>query len=95
MGHSVLDNVQKLAIRDPSLAEDVDLSQLRILWLVRHGLNWGKLRRFVVPELQSLLPDIIYIQVHTNLVLVTQQAPLTMSSGLGSRRYHCHQEAIL
>ncbi len=45
VGHSV----HKLAIRDPSLAEDLDLSQLRILWLVRCGLNWGKLRKFVVP----------------------------------------------
>ncbi len=26
VGHSVLDNVRKLAIRDPSLAEDLDLS---------------------------------------------------------------------
>ncbi len=56
----------KLAIRDPSLAEDLDLNQLRILWLVRRGLNWGKLRKFVVPELQSLLPDIIYVQVVGN-----------------------------
>ncbi len=66
VSHSVLDNVRKLAIRDPSLAEDLDLSQLRILWLVRHGLNWGKLRKFVVPELQLLLPDIMYVQVVGN-----------------------------
>ncbi len=61
VGHSVLDNVRKLAIRDPSLAGDLDLSQLRILCL-----KWGKLRKFVVPELQSLLPDIIYVQVVGN-----------------------------
>ncbi len=66
IGHSVLDKVCKLVIRDPSLAEDLDLSQLRILLLVRCGLNWGKLRKFVVPELQSLLPDIIYVQVVGN-----------------------------
>ncbi len=62
VGHSVLNNVCKLAIRDPSLTEDLDLSQLRILWLV----NWGKLRKFVVSELQSLLLDIIYVQVVGN-----------------------------
>ncbi len=61
VGHSVLDNVRKLAIRDPSLAGDLDLSQLRILCL-----KWGKLRKFVVLELQSLLPDIIYVQVVGN-----------------------------
>ncbi len=66
VGHSVLDNVRKLAIRDPSLAEDLDLSQLRILWLVRCGLNWGKMRKFVVQELQSVLLDIIYLQVVGN-----------------------------
>ncbi len=44
----------------------LDLSQLWILCLVRRGLNWGKLRKFVVPELQSLLPDIIYVQVVGN-----------------------------
>ncbi len=31
VGHSVLDNVHKLVIRDPSLAEYLDLIQVRIL----------------------------------------------------------------
>ncbi len=66
IGHSVLDNICKLVVRDPSLDEDLELSQLRILWLVRRGLNWRKLRKFVVPELQSLLPDIIYVQLVCN-----------------------------
>ncbi len=39
VGHSILDNMPKLAMRDASLAENLDLSQLRILWLVRCGLN--------------------------------------------------------
>ena len=66
VGHSILDDVRRLAIQDPDLSESLDLAQIQVLWLTTRGLNWQKLRRFSVPELQAVLPDVVYVQVVGN-----------------------------
>ena len=66
VGHSILDDVRRLAIQDPDLSESLDLAQVQILWLTTRGLNWQKLRRLSIPELQAVLPDVVYVQVVGN-----------------------------